>query len=369
MSSYKLFIIVNPGLEDLAREELESKCPPVTLEVIKGGIEVEADLAWIEKAHLLLKIPTRILMRVTEFKVRDFPKLHQKMAKFPWNTVLSHPKPSWEITCAKSRLNHTGRIEETLVSALEEAMVKQPLSRDWEKKNYPPQSFYVRIVDDNLTLSLDLTGEPLYKRGLQKIKGEAPLRESFAAAFVYELLKDLNHEVTLVDPMCGSGTLLTEALTFHKSLHLRPFAFETAPFYKGKLLRNLPDLTPLPVEKALGFDLNSELLAKVQHEIGNDFPIILQARDSVLAPIKAQNMVMICNPPYGERIKIDGKRGSFLKEAWKKFLESDKPLRFGWVLPSDMDDLFKNPEGYKLKTKRPTRNGGLAVTYWIWERV
>ncbi len=369
MSSYKLFIIVSPGLEDLAQEELELKCPPTSFNVIKGGIEVEADLSWIEKAHLLLKIPTRILMRVTDFKVRDFPKLHQKMAKFPWNTVLSHPEPQWEISCSKSRLNHTGRIEETLNSALHEAMVKQPLSRDWEKKNYPVQTFYIRLVDDHLTLSLDLTGEALYKRGLQKIKGEAPIRESFASAFVFELLKDLKEEVTLVDPMCGSGTLLTEALTFHRSLHLRPFAFETAPFYKGKLLKNTSDLTPLPVKKALGFDLNGELISKVQKELPESMPISFKAQDSVMTPISEEDMIFICNPPYGERIKIDGKRGSFLKEAWKKFLESDRPLRFGWVLPSDMDDLFKSPMGYKLKTKRPLKNGGLAVTYWIWERI
>src|SRR5690606_21817544 len=135
--------------------------------------------------------------------------------------------------CAKSRLMHTGRIEETVKAALKEALKRQPLNRDWEKKNYPPQTFYIRLVDDHLTLSLDLTGDPLYKRGLQVIKGEAPLRENFAAAFVMELCQDLEGTYTLVDPMCGSGTLLTEGLTFHRPLHLRPFAFETAPFFKG----------------------------------------------------------------------------------------------------------------------------------------
>jgi putative N6-adenine-specific DNA methylase len=168
MENYRLFIIVNPGLEDLALKELIEKCPVGDAEVLKGGIELTANLEWIERAHQLLKIPTRILLRVTNFKVRDFPKLYQKFAKFNWNQFLSHPNPSFEISCTKSRLNHTGRLDETIRKALDEAMIKQPLNKDWEKKNYPPQTFYVRLFDDELTLSLDLTGEPLYKRGLMK---------------------------------------------------------------------------------------------------------------------------------------------------------------------------------------------------------
>lgn len=363
---YRLFLIIPPGLEDLALKEVESKCPVSGIERMKGGLELEADLDWIVKAHCLLKIPTRMLMRITEFKVRDFPKLYQKFVSFKWNEFLSHPHPVWEISCSKSRLMHTGRIEETIKKALDEVMVRQPLSKDWEKKNYPAQTFYVRLVDDNLTLSLDLTGEPLYKRGLQVIKGEAPIRENFAAAMLMELFEGIKEEVTLVDPMCGSATFLTEALNFHVPLHIRPFAFETAPFFKGKMVR-LPLITnKLPVKNVIGFDINEVLIKKVKEETKYD----LKVQDSVKTPITISGeFIMICNPPYGERIKIEGKRGSFLRDAWKKFLEEDKPLRFGWVLPSDMDDLFQSPKGYKISTKRHFKNGGMAVTFWMYERI
>ena len=370
MKTYRLFLIVTPGWEDLALKELMEKIPLTEVNVIKGGIEVTADLEWIEKAHQLLKIPTRILMRITEFKVRDFPKLFQKFKAFAWTEFLSHPAPEWEISCAKCRLNHTGRIEETIKKALAEAMIRQPLKKDWEKKNYPPQTFYIRLVDDLLTLSLDLTGEPLYKRGLMMIKGEAPIRENYAAGMVYELLQGLESPVILVDPMCGSGTLLIEAQTFNEPLHLRPFAFETAPFFKGRILKMTKATQSLPVKETLGFDLDEELLFKVKAELGDEFPLKLESLDSVETKLKLPaNSVMVCNPPYGERIKIKGKRGSFLKEAWEKFLSEDKPLRFGWVLPSDMDDLFSKAEGYKRIQKRQFRNGGMAVTFWIWERI
>jgi putative N6-adenine-specific DNA methylase len=362
---FNLFLIITPGLEDLAQKEVELKCPVPELRAIKGGLELSADLDWIIKAHSLLKIPTRILMRLAEFKVRDFPKLHQKFIHFKWNDFLSHPDPVFEISCAKSRLMHTDRIEDTIQDALKEALIRQPLSRDWEKKNYLPQTFYVRIVDDVLTLSLDLSGEALYKRGQQVIKGEAPIRENLAAAFVMLLMEGVIGPVTLVDPMCGSGTLLTEALSFHLPLHLRPYAFETAPFFKGKLFKSPPPFTAFPIQNAKGFDLNQELINKIK----TNLPIEFKVQDSISTPIHSENkMLMICNPPYGQRIKIDGKRGSFLKNAWDKFLTTDRPWRFAWVLPSDMDDLFKNPEGYILKNKRHLKNGGLAVTFWIWEK-
>jgi putative N6-adenine-specific DNA methylase len=362
---YRLFLIIPPGLEELALKEVDSKCPVSGVDMMKGGLELNADLDWIVKAHTLLKIPTRILMRLKEFKVRDFPKLHQKFSSFKWNEVLSHPEPSFEISCSKSRLMHTGRIEETIKEALTAALVRQPLNRDWEKKNYPPQTFYIRIVDDNLTLSLDLTGDPLYKRGYQKIKGEAPIRENFAAAFLMELFDGITEDVTLIDPMCGSATFLTEALNFNNPLHFRPFAFETAPFFKGKMVRLPLVTTRLPVKKVIGFDTNSELLYKVKAETDLD----LRIQDSLLARASVdEKFVMICNPPYGERIKIEGKRGSFLREAWEKFLTMDKPFRFGWVLPSDMDDLFQKAPGYKLLSKKHLKNGGMAVTYWVWEQ-
>lgn len=366
MTALNYFLVILPGLEDLAHKELMEKCPSENVRVLKGGIEVEADLDWMVEAHLKLKIPTRILLRITEFKVRDFPKLYQKILNFQWNKFLSHPEPTWEISCSKSRLNHTGRIEETIKKAMKEVLIKQPLSKDWEKKKYPPQTFYIRIVDDLLTLSLDLSGEPLYKRNVQTLKGEAPLRENIAAALIYELCDGTKN---LIDPMCGSGTFLTEALTFYTPLHLRPFAFETAPFFKGKTVKLTKKIEANGlVEKAHGFDLNEDLLEKVGHEL-KDLPMTLKPQDSLLSEIKlSEEYLMICNPPYGERLKIEGKRGAFLKEAWKKFIEIDKPKRFGWLLPKDMDDLFSKPKGYKQIQKRSFRNGGLAVTFWIWER-
>lgn len=366
MENLRLFLIIPPGLEDLAEREMNEKLPPVKYEVIKGGIEAEGNLEWMVNAHLLLKIPVRILLRLTDFSVRDFPKLHQKFLKFPWKDYLAHPQPEWEISCSKSRLMHTGRIEETIKDALAKALVKQPLSQDWKRKNYSPQSFYVRIVDDHLTLSLDLSGEPLYKRNLQVIKGEAPLRENFAAALLSELFEGVTEKVNLTDPMCGSGTILLEAATFHLPLHERKFAFEEAPFFKGKLVKRPEAGSPLPLAKITGNELNAELAEKVSPTLSK-YNIEIKSGDALKE--KFSPGYMICNPPYGERIKAGPKKGIFLRDSLEKFLTEDKPERLGWLIPSDMDDVISKVPGYKIRSRRKFRNGGLAVTYQIWDKL
>lgn len=365
MENLRLFLIIPPGLEDLALREMISKLPEVKYNVIKGGIEVEADLSWMVNAHCLLKIPVRLLLRISDFKVRDFPKLHQKFVKFPWKDYLAHPEPEWEITCSKSRLMHTGRIEETIKKALAEAQVKQPLSQDWKRKNYSPQTFYVRIVDDHLTLSLDLSGEPLYKRNLQVMKGEAPLRENFASALLYDLFDGVVENKSLVDPMCGSGTFLLEAATFHLPLHERKFSFEEAPFFKGKLVKKPAAAEPLPVSEILGNEIEADLVQKISPTL-KKFGITLQTGDAFKE--KFSSDFMICNPPYGERIQTGGRKGMFLRDALEKFLREDRPERLGWLIPSDMDDLDPGVKDYKLISKRKFRNGGIAVTFQVWQR-
>lgn len=366
METYDLFLIVTPGLEESAWKEIEQKIPLSEKTIIKGGIEVRADLKWISDAHHCLKIPTRILMRLNQFKVKDFPKLHQKFQAIKWTNFLSHPDPSFKITSHRSRLKHTGKIEETIRSALADSLKSQPLSLDWKKKNFSPQTLFIRLHEDDLTLSLDLTGEPLYKRGVQTLKGEAPIRETIASALLIEMFSDLKEPVDLIDPMCGSGTFLTEARDFHKPLYQRKYSFEESPLFKGQHYKKLSETQPLPAQKLLGFDINGKDLQRIWEKISE---VIFTEKDALSSELHPAEKIMIVNPPYGERIKISGARGSFLREAWKKFLQVDRPLRFGWILPSDMNDLFEAAEGYKLIKRIPLKNGGLSVTFWLWERV
>jgi putative N6-adenine-specific DNA methylase len=369
---FDLFIIVPPGLEELAKREMMLKCPPTgDIEVIKGGLICTGTKDWIFNAHHFLKLPVRILLRLDEFKVRDFPRLFQKLNSFKWNSVLGHPQPNWQITCSQSRLMHTGRIEEIAQKAVSEYLVGQPLSSDWKKRNYSPQTFYLRLENDILTLSLDLSGEALYKRGYQIIKGHAPLRENLASALLMQLFDGVHGPISLVDPMCGSGTFLFEALYFHHPNLERTFSFQTCPLFKGfhPTLPKAQQDHQFPVTEFNGFDINTDLLSKISPPKEISMKTYDTFKNALPFELTQKKYLMICNPPYGERIEIEGKRGHFLKESWLKFLKIDQPTRLGWLVPTDMDDLFLNPPGYKELKKLHFKNGGLAVTFWLWEKI
>lgn len=356
-----IFIVITPGLEDLALKEIEEKCPLSEYTLIKGGIEATVDPLWIHNAHHLLKIPTRLLLRLSEFKVRDFPKLLSKLQNLKWKEFLSHPQPKFHISATKSRLLHTGRIEELCHKAVNEHLAQQPLSLDWQKKNYSPQNFYLRLFDDYLTFSVDLSGLPLYKRGEGLIKGEAPLRENYASALIYELMENISEEVHLFDPMCGSGTFLYEALSFYQSSR-RPFAYTENPLFKGKHFA-IPKLSQqLKIKSVKGLEINQELVEKLKRDY-------IQSGDSLKDSYQlAQPLVIICNPPYGERIQVAGKRGQFLREAFNTFI-SHNPLKLGWLIPTDMEDIFKSNSTHKIVKTRRFRNGGIMVSFIVWERI
>ena len=179
---------------------------------------------------------------------------------------------------------------------------------------------------------------------------------------IFELFEETNEEVVLADPTCGSGTLLTEAATFFHALHLRKFAWEEIPLFKGKSIKKRLNGKKLPIREYIGNDLNEELIEKISFET-----IKFTCDDALKVNFNQPNLYMISNPPYGERIKIQGKRGVFLKELWLKVLTKDQPLKFGMVIPSDFDDLFNSPPSpYKALSKRKFRNGGLMVSFWIW---
>ena len=166
--------------------------------------------------------------------------------------------------------------------------------------------------------------------------------------------------------MCGSGTFLMEAATFHLPLHERKFAFEEAPFFKGKTIKTPKAGSQLPFEKLVGNELNSELAEKVSPVLSK-YNIEVSSGDALKKDFPAG--FMICNPPYGERIKIPGRKGIFLRDSLEKFLTKDKPERLGWLIPSDMDDIVPKVKDYKVRSKRKFRNGGMAVTFQIWDRI
>ncbi len=216
----RFFLIVSPGFEVDAVQELRSYLAGTifaeTIQKEKGGVSFEAPLGMVLAIQPKLKVVTRVLLRVAVFGAKDFPKLHKKIQALSWKTWF---KPDVMIRARaashRSRLRIKKRIEIVAEEAVAEALGISYESS--EKDGLGMQSILclLRLDDDVVTVSLDLSGELLHKRGDREDVGKAPLRESFAAAVVERSLEHLRASGLVfewLEPMAGTGVFLHEYL-------------------------------------------------------------------------------------------------------------------------------------------------------------
>ena len=197
-----LFFACAPGLEpELLIESRALGFAGAT--VVPGGVEAAGDWAEARRANLHLRTATRVLVRVAEFRALHLAQLDKRARKIDWAGFLRPDQPlRVEATCRKSRIYHAGAAAQRVERALTETL-GAPLAKD------AALVIKLRIDDDLCTISVDTTGEALHKRGHKQAVGKAPLRETVAAGFLMRLGFDGTQ--TIMDPMCGSGTIPIEA--------------------------------------------------------------------------------------------------------------------------------------------------------------
>ncbi|MAZ49661.1 MAG: hypothetical protein CME65_13960 [Halobacteriovoraceae bacterium] len=326
---FTFFIVCPPGLESLAKSELVGKLssrlaykafPPITL--IQGGLEIELPLMHGLELNYWLRIPSRILIRLKTQTCRDLPKLYSLLSKIPWRDYLQQNNVKFKVSSSNSRLIHTKRIEQTSIEAFEKYCQNHKLALYHQKKNYPQQTIYLRFDNDQLTISLDTTGDHLHKRGWSSHRGHAGIRENFAFACLEFLRNERETMLSLYDPMCGSATFLSEFLNQNKPLLNRKFSFH---YWK-----NIPSIEiavkPTVKLKAFGNDWNKDVL--IPHEKG-DFSL---TNLDFFKIEKTPSDFIIMNPPYGKRIKIPVEPQRYFKNIYQK-LESLSPRACGIIIP------------------------------------
>lgn len=373
METKEFFLITLPGLEDLALNEVLEWFPGASSQVEHGGVTVFLPLEQGLAMNLVLKIPTRILLRVSRFKCRDFPKLFQKVSQFPWiEWIDARCEPEVHVSTSKSRLSIKRRIKETCEKA-------------WTKSqaNGPAQytlGLYVRIVEDLCTLSLDTSGALLHKRGSEKHIGKAPLRETIGAAMIQLLaLHSVSDTpVELVDPMMGSGTLLTEALMRDQILTDRNFNFQI--FKHSKIIPpRLSQMRP-KIISLVGLEADKKTAQAAEFNLKNysgKFKdetklSVLQGdlfKINSLAPPGELVRWVVCNPPYGKRIKVKGRLKEYyenLLEAIQQFTSPD--LTCILIPKGTVKGKLKLPGNWKVLEKREFSNGGIPIVAYVFKR-
>ena len=223
--NHQFEIIVPLGLEQLALEEIELKrylfaLPKIDLFLEKpGSIKCITTFNNIIDYIQYLKIPSRVLLNIHQFKSRDFPSFFKKVKKISWNKYLSDNDVKINVKSSSSRLIHTKKIEDCFKDAIsnyfkanEAKKAFKELQRDFKAH------LYLHLLDDQVMIFLNLTGDALTKRKEIRFNHPAPLKENIASAayfFLYQTMKEEKMNLTtLVDPFCGTGTLLFEGNNF-----------------------------------------------------------------------------------------------------------------------------------------------------------
>ncbi|MEM8625926.1 MAG: class I SAM-dependent RNA methyltransferase [Pseudomonadota bacterium] len=319
---FPLFLVCPPGLEThLAAEAaaigLEGAAPA------PGGVTARGDWPDIWRANLMLRGAVRINVEIGAFRAPHLAQLDKRARRVPWAELLHPGTPiSVEAQCKRSRIYHAGAAAERVERAICEGAGAKAGGEDAIR-------FRVRIEDDLCTLSLDSSGEPLYRRGHKQAVGKAPLRETLAALFLKAA--GFTGAEAVVDPMCGSGTLVIEAADMASGAlpgRDRRFAFEglrTNDASKLSTLRAAPAAAPKGPARFFGSDrdagairMSTENAARAGLETLCSFDC--HAVSDLVPPAGVEPGLVITNPPYGARIG-DTKSMSPLYAAFGRVLK------------------------------------------------
>ncbi len=365
-SILEMFAVAAPGCEAACAKELAAL--GLSGAVQSGGVAFQGELADLYRANLWLRSASRVLVRFAELRCTSFPEFYRKCVRLPWGRFIRPETPvQVKATSRRSRLGHTGRIAETVSAAIDRA-----LGRGDRPQGSAPQLILARFEDDRATLSIDASGELLHRRGYRQEQGVAPLRETLAAAMLHEL--QWSGAQPLWDPMCGSGTLLIEAalIAARKAPGFeRAFAFERWPHFRAGRLRVLRDKAregeAAPPEKAVlyGSDLACEVLARAERNAGRAGVagfIRWHCGDFRHAPLPCVPGVVLCNPPYGQRLGA----GTDLPQLFAALGDALRGRCRGWsggfICP---DPELARATGLPLREGPVFFHGGLAARLYL----
>lgn len=366
MTVHSLFAACLPGLETLLAEELRAL--GIEPRQLPGGCAFTADTALLMLAHLRLGTASHLLLRCADFPCRGLGELERKAALLPWAGLLAPRAPrTVRASSSRSRVYHTGAIEERLHNAMEKAL--GPADADGE-----PVALTVRFHDDQCTISLDTATTPLHRRGYRLALAKAPLREDIAHALL--LASGWQPGTALLDPFCGSGTIAIEAAGLCRGLppgRLRPpplqhtALFDAAIWAQAQAAAQRPAVaTPIAASDrdagAVAAAAGNAERAGVRDGIDLQC-CALAAQPWLATPAAAPRPgVVVTNPPFGQRLG----RGRDLTPLYQTLGHRIRQLGPEWraaMLASD--PRLARRTGLELHAAFSTRHGGLGIAALI----
>ena len=351
------------GLEGLAANDLKFKGIE-NVRAENGRVLFQGDYEAMARANLCSSLCARVMILLSEFDARDFDTLFEGVKAVRWSEYLNeHDAFPVKGNSLDSALTSIPACQKIIKKAVVEKL-RESYHTSWFEEDGPVHQIQFRIFKNRVSILLDTTGAALNKRGYRALSGDAPIKETLAAAMVD--IARVRRDHTVCDPFCGSGTLLIEAA--RKALNIMPgidrsFAFETWEQVDPSILAQLKEKARAEERRdacfiAYGYDIDEEALSLARRNaelasVGDR--IVFEKRDIRDYEEEFERLTVITNPPYGERMLDVGDARELYRVMGEKFLQ--KPFHSYTIISPD--DSFEKLFGRPADKRRKLYNGTL----------
>ncbi|UOQ71248.1 THUMP domain-containing class I SAM-dependent RNA methyltransferase [Hymenobacter cellulosilyticus] len=303
------------GLEEVLAQELRDLGAKIE-KVGQRAIEFTGTKQLLYEANLWCRTAVRILKPFAGFYARDEKALYREVGRIEWPAYI-RPDQTFAITAVvnKSTFEHSLYVAQLTKDAIVDQFRNRTGSRPSVDVKNPDIRLHLHMIENDVVLSLDASGDSLHRRGYRQQTNVAPLNEALAAGII--LLTGWDGKKPFIDPMCGSGTLLTEAALIAQRIapglyHQGKFSFQNWADFDQQLWDSVVmDARSARIEEPqayiAGSDLSREYIELARENVAaadlEDY-IRLGVRDvkDAQAPKNEPAGVVVSNPPYGERI-------------------------------------------------------------------
>ncbi len=358
------------GIEGICADELK-RMDIENVRAENGRVLFEGDYSTLARVNLCSRYAERVQILLGEFHAYSFEELFRGVEKIEWEMWIgkgdSFPVKGHSVSSKLASVPDCQKI-------IKKAVVKRLSSKyhtDWFDETGGKHQIQFLIIKDKVSIMLDTSGEGLHKRGYRRDSTTAPIKETLAAA-----MADLSHVrpfSTVVDPFCGSGTILIESAL--KALNIAPgilrrFAAEKwdviPPEIWSRERERCFDLINHDAEfEAYGYDIDSEaveLTLANAKKAGVEKRIHAERRDISEFKAEFERAAVICNPPYGERLLDIDRSRDIYRIMGKKF---ERRQGFSYTIISP-DDSFENIFGRPADKRRKLYNGMIKCQVYMY---
>jgi putative N6-adenine-specific DNA methylase len=360
------------GMEEILQRELTD----LGAREVKTGrraVYFKGDTKLLYAANYRCRTALKFLVPIFQFTASSPEELYAEAMNKPWEKIMRCEQTfSTEASVHSPHFTHSKyaalKLKDAIADSFRKHMNKRP-SVDPEK---PDVAFNLHIDRTVVTISLDSTVDPLFKRNYRQPGILAPISETLAAGMI--MLSGWHGEKDFYDPMCGSGTLLMEAALIAGNIAPQKvredFGFFRWKDFDEKIWKEVLDeaeAAERPIEcKIYGSDIDrrqAEITKQNMEDVGMGDVIEVEHADFRKLQPKGEDGLIVMNPPYDERLKSEdiekfySEIGDALKQNWKGFK--------AWIISANFDALKR--VGLKPSRKIPLQNGSLECKFQKYE--